>query len=201
MDEGKTDEFGRHYPDSLPVCKIVSKIELRAQHEKKLELERRQAKGVGAGPAVKNLELNWAIGSGDLKHRLLKLKEFLIEGRKVEVILESKSKKKARKATIEECTALLQTLRDEVANIKGSSELKTPEDVVGVLGGNMTLVFQGPKLGKVEKPGKEETDELADPAQETKSQTAREAKQERRVRKQAEKEKARASAIETQTML
>src|SRR5262245_3725168 len=87
MSPGRVDEFGRSDPEHLPTCKIMLKMDLRAQHEKKLDIERRKAKGQGAGPSAKNLELNWGIGPHDLNHRLDKLRQFLSEGRKVEVLL------------------------------------------------------------------------------------------------------------------
>jgi translation initiation factor IF-3 len=93
---GRVDEFGNPDPEHRPVCRVISKIDLRAQHEKKVEAARKQAKGV-VGPPQKNLELNWAIGGGDLKHRMQKLEQFLLEGRRVEILLGPK--KRGRKAT------------------------------------------------------------------------------------------------------
>ncbi|KAF2251016.1 hypothetical protein BU26DRAFT_517764, partial [Trematosphaeria pertusa] len=68
MSPGRVDDFGVPDPEHLPTCKIISKMDLRAQFNKKLDIERRKKKGQGAGPAPKNLELNWAIAGGDLKH-------------------------------------------------------------------------------------------------------------------------------------
>lgn len=146
---GEVDMFGRSDPENPPVCKVVSKMDLRLQHQKKLEIERRAARGVGAGPATKNLELNWAIAPGDLAHRLEKMKQFLKEGRKVEVLLGPK--RRGRVATDKECKDVLKKIRDALAECKGSTEAKEPQ---GVMGGVMTLIFEGRKLESAEKAEK-----------------------------------------------
>jgi translation initiation factor IF-3 len=140
MSPGKVDEYGVQDPQHLPTCRVISKMDLRAQHQHKLEILRRQAKGQGAGPSMKKLELNWAIAGGDLRHRLEKLKSFLKEGRKVEVLLGPK--KKGRKATPEEADSVLAAVRDVVAECRGSVEAKSD----GSMGGIMTLVFEGRKV-------------------------------------------------------
>jgi translation initiation factor IF-3 len=147
--EPRVTESGEPDPDSLPTCKVVSKIDLRSQHQKKLDIARRAAKGMGAGPSPKSLELNWAIAGGDLKHRLMKMQGFLREGRKVEVLLGPK--KRGRVATGEECASVLKAVRDAVAECKGAGEAKEAE---GKVGGVMTLVFEGRKM--VEKKEEEE---------------------------------------------
>jgi len=140
MTPGKVDEHGRVDPENLPTCRIVSKMDLRAQHERKLETERRQAKGHSKGPAPKSLELNWAIAGGDLKHRLEKMKDFLREGRKVELMLGPK--KRGRKATAEEANTVIKAVRVAVAECKGAGEVKSE----GAVGGVMTIVFEGRKM-------------------------------------------------------
>lgn len=137
---GQVGESGDPDPNNPPTCKVMSKIDMRNQHNKKLEIERRQAKGQGTGPSPKTLELNWAIAGGDLKHRLEKLKGFLKEGRKVELMLGPK--RKGRQATSEECAAVLKAVGDAVAECKGAGETKRE----GVPSGVMKFVFQGRKL-------------------------------------------------------
>jgi translation initiation factor IF-3 len=145
MSEGKYDEAGNLDPDHLPTCRVISKISLRQQHQRKLETLRRQAKGQSAGPATKTLELNWAIAGGDLKHRLVAMKKFLTEGRKVEITLGPK--KHGRKATSEEANAVFKTVEVAVAECEGSKEVKREGEVGGIL----TVVYEGKK---VEKEGK-----------------------------------------------
>ncbi|KAF3009803.1 hypothetical protein E8E13_010112 [Curvularia kusanoi] len=134
--EGRVDEDGKHDPLYPPVCRVVSKIDLRAQHARKVELARKQALGV-TGPPQKNLELNWAMGEGDLKHRLNKLREFLEEGRKVEVLLGPK--KRGRKATGEEAQEVMEKVMGTVEECKGAKEVKRE----GTVGGILTVVFEG----------------------------------------------------------
>jgi translation initiation factor IF-3 len=143
----KLDEFGRYDPDDLPTCRITNKIHLREQHERKLDIARRNAKGLGAGPAPKMLELNWAIAGGDLKHRLGRLKDFLLEGRKVELLLGPKYR--GRGATQEEAEGMLEAVRAAVAECKGK-EVKCE----GVVGGVMKIVFEGEKTKKQKSKGK-----------------------------------------------
>lgn len=137
---GVVDEFGVSDANNPPVCKIVSKMELRSQHQKKLDIERRKTKG-GSGPSQKSLELNWAIAPGDLKHRLTKIQQFLSEGRKVEVLLAPK--RRGRVATDKECNEVLKSVRDAVDEIRGAGEVKEPD---GKIGGLMTLIFEGRKI-------------------------------------------------------
>jgi translation initiation factor IF-3 len=138
---GKVDEFGNHDPDHPPVCRVVSKMDLRAQHERKIEAARKLAKGA-VGEPQKNLELNWAIEAGDLKHRLNKFQQFLIEGKKVEILLGPK--KKGRKATPDEANAVLKAVRDAADKCPGAREVKSE----GAVGAVLTIVFQGTKPTK-----------------------------------------------------
>ncbi|KAI8942971.1 hypothetical protein NX059_001010 [Plenodomus lindquistii] len=157
LTEGKVDEWGNIDPNDLPTCRIVTKVDLRAQHQRKLEIERREATGKGTGPVPKSLELNWAIAGGDLKHRLGRLKEFLLEGRKVDITLGQK--RKGKTATEDEASAVMQAIRDTVAECKGVRE----KSCEGQVGGVMTIVFEGPKAkeGKTNKKrSSEEPDEV-----------------------------------------
>ncbi|KAF1849550.1 uncharacterized protein K460DRAFT_404764 [Cucurbitaria berberidis CBS 394.84] len=140
MSAGKVDNLGRIDSLNIPTCRVISKMELRAQHQRKLDILRRQAKNQSTGPASKSLELNWAIAGGDLKHRLERLKEFLREGRKVDIMLGPK--KKGRKATEEEAKGVIKAVRDAVVECKGAGEVKSE----GQVGGVMTIVFEGRKI-------------------------------------------------------
>lgn len=141
----KLDAFGRPDRHDVPTCRITDKRALREQFERKLSVVRRQAKGQGAGPSMKKLELNWAIAGGDLRHRLEKLREFLKEGRKVEVMLGPK--KRGKKASEEEANAVLTQVRDAVGECRGAGEVKSS----GEVGGVMMLVFEGKREVKREQ--------------------------------------------------
>jgi len=144
---GKVDELGRPDPHSPPTCRIVSKIDLREQHQRKLELARKQEKG----DSTKIVELNWAIAQGDLGHRLERIKKFLKQGRKVEVTLKAEGRKGSnKKATPEEADAVLKSVRDVVADCKGTAEMKSE----GTVGGHMMIVFKGKKVEDEDKKSK-----------------------------------------------
>lgn len=150
ISEGQVNEYGEPDPERLPICKIISKIDLRGQYNRKVETARKLEKG----PSVKNLELNWAIAGGDLKHRLDKLNGFLKEGKKVEILF--KPKRRGKKATEAEANSVLKAVTDLVDDCKGAGEVKREGDVGGVF----TIVFQGTKLeetktGKTTKPERE----------------------------------------------
>jgi translation initiation factor IF-3 len=149
VDPGTVDEFGISDPEDLPTCKVISKIELRNQFQKKVELKQREETGkLGTAGDAKKLELNWAIAGGDLAHRLSKLQDFLREGRKVDVTLGPK--RRGKEATREEADAVLKAVRDAVLDCKGAGETKEPD---GAVGGVMTLFFEGKDLSE-KKPEK-----------------------------------------------
>ncbi|KAH9865998.1 hypothetical protein J1614_008562 [Plenodomus biglobosus] len=169
---GKVDGLGNVDPDNLPTCRVTSKIDLRAQHQRKLDIERREAKGQGAGPLGKSLELNWAISGGDLKHRMDRLKEFLMEGRKVDITLGPK--RRGRKATEEEAAAVMQAIRDAVAECKGA----TTKSVDGPVGGVMVIVIEGPKVQEDKKMREEK-----------KIEEKKKIKEERKIKEEKKKKK------------
>lgn len=130
-------------PDFIPVCKIVSKKEAY-ENEKKRRLdskEQRKANARGSEANMKMLELNWAIDKGDVQHRCAKLREFLGEGRMVEVCF--RGKKGGRKATMAECEDLLKTVRAVAEEFDGVKE----KGFEGVVGGMASIEFV-PKKGK-----------------------------------------------------
>ena len=111
-------------------------MELRNQYNRKIDIARKAERG----PVLKNLELNWAIAGGDLKHRLDKLQEFLRDGRKVEVLLGPK--RRGKKATDTEARSVLKAVEDAANECRGAGEVKRE----GNLGGVMTITFQGTDL-------------------------------------------------------
>lgn len=121
----------------IPLCKIVNKKEQYDHQRQRKEASKEQKKKSAAAASVKTLELNWAIDPNDLGHRLDKVRQFLGEGRKVEVVLASK--KKGRKATAAECNGLLENIR-KAANEAAAREVGPME---GKLGGFTVLRFQG----------------------------------------------------------
>ena len=121
-----------------PVCKIVSKKEEYAAEKRKKEQQKEIKQAAAKERSVKTLELNWAIDGNDLAHRLEKVRGFLEEGRRVEVVLAAK--KRGRKASKEECAEVLEKIRAVAEGVRGAKEAKPME---GAVGGFATLVWQG----------------------------------------------------------
>lgn len=125
---------------SIPVCKIISKKEAYESDKKRklLQKEQKRVQKVVTEQGQKTIELNWAIAEGDLSHRLGRLKEFLGEGRRVEVVLAGK--KRGRKATREECENVLSRVKEAVESVDGAKEKEAWQ---GKMGGFMSVTFQG----------------------------------------------------------
>ncbi|KAI9799844.1 MAG: hypothetical protein M1833_003766 [Piccolia ochrophora] len=127
-------------PPQPPICKVIEKRKLR-------EWERAKAKGPkGSGIVFKQLELNWAIDSNDLGHRLDRLQQFLEKGVRVEVLLATK--RKGRQSTPEEAEALIKTIKKRVLEVPGAKETKPmegqfPEQKDGRFRWQATLFFEG----------------------------------------------------------
>jgi len=129
----------RHQP--YPVCKIVSKKEEYAAEKRRKDQQKEIKQAAAKERSVKTLELNWAIDGNDLAHRLEKVRAFLEEGRKVEIVLAAK--KRGRKASKEECEEVLEKIRGVADGVTGAKEAKPME---GAVGGFATMVWQG-KVG------------------------------------------------------
>ena len=131
--------------DGIPVCKIINKKEAR-------EAAKARKKQKQPSAVTKYLELNWAIDKNDLAHRLGKLREFLEQGRRVEVLL-LKKKKRMRDATEEEGRQTLETLGRFVEGVEGAREMRPME---GTFLGRATLFYEGKAKASKENNGKEQ---------------------------------------------
>jgi len=121
-----------------PICKIVSKKSVYESEQRK-KAQQKEAKAIKSKEqSLKTLELNWAIDPNDLGHRLDKVKEFLAEGRKVEIVLASK--KRGRKASAQECKDVLDKIKTAAGKVQGAVEAKPFE---GKMAGFGTVVLQG----------------------------------------------------------
>ncbi|SMR46019.1 unnamed protein product [Zymoseptoria tritici ST99CH_1A5] len=140
-------QFELHADTRIPVCKIISKRQEyeKAKQRKAASKEQRKQNFKSSEQGMKTLELNWAIDQNDLGHRLEKLKQFLEEGRRVEVVLAGK--KKGRKATREECEALLARIGTAVGEVQGAKE---KGDMEGKIGGVAKLVYLGKPVKRSE---------------------------------------------------
>jgi len=133
--------------DSLPICKLTTLQQIRA------ELRAKEKPKKGLADLTKQVELNWAADPNDVEHRVRKLQEFLRDGRRVEVLLAPKPKKQGRRATPEEITGMLRTLREGVGQVEGAEEWK---DMDGVVGTQCVLYFRPKGEGVKKGPSVEE---------------------------------------------
>lgn len=131
----------------FPTCKIVSKEQLREQDRAKEKLLTRK----NIDDLAKTVEINWAVDHNDLEHWLKRLREFLDEGRRVEVVLGPK--KRGRKASMEEAQAVLDRVNETVESVQGAKE-RVPAE--GEVGGIMTLLLEGRSQSKEEKQKEKE---------------------------------------------
>ncbi|EAL90546.1 putative translation initiation factor IF3 [Aspergillus fumigatus Af293] len=114
-------------PGRPPICKIMNKMAMR-------EHERAKAKAAHATKtAVKQIELNWAIDSHDLAHRLKQLTNFLEKGRRVEIILTRKKGKRA--PTVEE----IKNVMDSVLQATKEANAMQIKPMEGEPGKHVTL--------------------------------------------------------------
>lgn len=132
-----SEDKGANWVD-IPVCKVVSKKAEYEASSKRKEQAKEKRRITAVSSSVKTLELNWAIDSNDLGHRIERIQEFLTEGRKVELVMAAK--KKGRKASEEECETALGRIKKAVGDVDGAKEVGVME---GKMGGFAVLRFQG----------------------------------------------------------
>lgn len=128
-----------------PRCKIMSRAEAYARDKAQRD-NAKASKKASSGAANKIVELNWAIDTNDLAHRLPRIVEYLREGRRVEVNFAAK--KRGRRADLEECKTLIEKVRETVESVRGA---KVAKELQGPIGGVATIVLAGSKedLGQV----------------------------------------------------
>jgi len=117
---------------SPPVCKIIDKTSVYAA-------ERAFKKSKKGGVTIKAIVLNWGIDNNDLGHRLIKVKEFLEKGYKVEIMCTPKRRAK-KTATWEEAEGLTRRIREAVGEVEGARETKRME---GKLLEKVTIFAEG----------------------------------------------------------
>lgn len=124
--------------DSIAICKIVEKKAASDADRARKAANKQRAKVRALETTVKTIELNWAIDSNDLGHRLDKVKMFLQEGRRVDIVLAPK--KRGRKALLPECQEVISRIRSSLKSINGAEEIKEME---GKIGGVAMFSYQG----------------------------------------------------------
>ncbi|KAL8785089.1 MAG: hypothetical protein Q9213_003594 [Squamulea squamosa] len=128
--EGQRDDRPK-----IPVCKIVDK---RSHEQAQIERAKRNKT---AFISTKEVELNWNIAPHDLDHRLKRMKEFLSDGKRVEVVFGKKRKgwMQRKEVTDGKAQELLTMIRDQVSTIEGGKEWKIME---GQEGGELRMFFE-----------------------------------------------------------
>lgn len=112
--------------DNIAIVQVYEKTELLKQVREREERVKQQLLAAKERKP-KQIELNWAISENDLELKLKQLEAFLAKGKKVEILLASK--KKQRKASMEEGTAVIKKVRQKIRDI-GAKEVKALEGQV-----------------------------------------------------------------------
>lgn len=124
----------------MPMCKIVTKAQAFQDQKASLQKEKDSKKITGSKP--RTIEINWAIEKHDLDVRLGRLRDFLTEGKRVEILLARK--KKSRAATPGECKALMDTMEAELESI-GAKQVVARQ---GEVGGLVKMAVELPAIPK-----------------------------------------------------
>lgn len=112
--------------DNIAIVQVYEKTELLKQVREREERVKQQLLAAKERKP-KQIELNWAISENDLELKLKQLEAFLAKGKKVEILLASK--KKQRKASMEEGSAVIKKVRQKIRDI-GAKEVKALEGQV-----------------------------------------------------------------------
>ncbi|KAL8972136.1 MAG: hypothetical protein Q9183_000703 [Haloplaca sp. 2 TL-2023] len=141
-DDSEPEPGERDSRPRIPICKIIDKGAFRQAEAAK----QKPKKSVVA--MSKEVEINWTMSDHDLNHRLDRLKQFLDEGRRVDVVFGKKRKgwMRRKEATDQQANVILQKIREAVETVDGAKEWKTME---GQVKGQLLLFFEGKrdKLG------------------------------------------------------
>jgi translation initiation factor IF-3 len=100
----------------MVICRIMTIADLLKQKKDKERAQKEHKKSLKLS-VPKQIELNWAISSNDLEHKLTQLKGFIEDGKKVEVVLASK--RRQRQATPEEGRDVLRRIKERLAEADG----------------------------------------------------------------------------------
>ncbi|KAJ2895868.1 putative translation initiation factor if-3 protein [Zalerion maritima] len=122
-----------------PICVVVDKAASRlAEKSKKKEKREKRV-------TTKKLELNWAIDTGDLAHKVKRMRQFLEAGFRVDVLLAPK-RRGVKKAEGKDAKELIAKLEELVEGVKAFEHKKREGQMLGV----MRMYFQGRKRDGVE---------------------------------------------------
>ncbi|KAL9611094.1 MAG: hypothetical protein Q9167_004227 [Letrouitia subvulpina] len=120
----------------IPVCKVVNKAVHRKAEKEKSKIKK------DAAATTKTIEVSWGIDVHDLEHRMKRMEDFLMKGRRVEVLFGKKRKGWRRKQGVEEDEAqeVVRKVKRAMERCEGAREWRQGE---GAVGAQMVLYFQG----------------------------------------------------------
>lgn len=122
-----------------PVCKLYDKKATREAEERARKAAKTMKK---MSQQSKQLDLNWTVSDNDLGHRMVRMKEFLEKGWKVDIVFGSQRKRgwmERREVSEEEALGVLEKIRKTVREVEGAQE----KEMQGTVGKAAVLSFEG----------------------------------------------------------
>lgn len=131
-----TSPFQHDARRRIPVCKVVNKAVHRKAEKEKSKIKK------DAAATTKTIEVSWGIDEHDLEHRMKRMEDFLMKGRRVEVLFGKKRKGWRKKQGVEEDEAreVVRKVKRAMERCEGAKEWRQSE---GAVGAQMVLHFQG----------------------------------------------------------
>lgn len=117
-----------------PLCKIMDRAVVR-----RTELAALRNKHKKKQVQTKTIELTWVVEAHDLETKLRRMKEFLLKGSRVKILV--KPKKKGKVMAVADAEEILRRIKDS-ADEAGGKELKSLE---GQVLGLMEVTYEGKK--------------------------------------------------------
>lgn len=146
--------------DGVPVCRVIDLREEAAVHASRKEREKEREK---KRLRYKIVEINWAIARNDFEMKMERMRKFIQDGCRVELVL--LRRRGAKKVDERECREVLGWVREAIAGVEGAGEARAAD---GVLGKTMRLFVEREEKGKAggkkgeEKKAEEKGEERAE---------------------------------------
>lgn len=110
----------------VPICRI---FDLRAEEEQRVAREEKAKELEKKKNKYKIVEMGWTIAENDLNMKMGRMRKFLDDGCRVEVVLlRRKGTKEADRGV---CEGLVERVREVIGGIEGAKEAKGPEGYMG----------------------------------------------------------------------
>ncbi|KAL2107055.1 hypothetical protein VUR80DRAFT_5775 [Thermomyces stellatus] len=111
---------------NVPICRI---FDLRAEAEQRAAREAKEKENERKKNKYKILEVGWGIAENDLAIKMDRMRRFLEDGCRVEVVL--LKKKGAKKVDVDGCEGLVGRVRQAISEVGGAKEARPMEGEVG----------------------------------------------------------------------